>query len=150
MLLHTGLLAIFLLVLTQVFLSSLDSQVESQITSTLEQDTRFVFARLAYDLENSDSITTPAAIGQTTSSLTLVKSGQSITYSLENNNLVLTDSEGSYALNSYATTPTALTFTRLGNFGGKNDIQVSFTLQSQTAKGLTFETKTFTTTLGTR
>ncbi|MDO8452860.1 MAG: hypothetical protein Q7S79_03860, partial [bacterium] len=143
-------LAIFLLVLTQVFLSSLDSQVESQITSTLEQDTRFVFARLAYDLENSDSITTPAAIGESSPSLILARSGQSFTYSLENNNLVLTDSEGSYALNSYATALSALTFTRLGNPGGKNDIQISFTLQSQTAKGLTFETKTFTTTLGTR
>ena len=149
LLLYMGLLAIFLLVLTQVFLSSLDSLLESQANSTVEQDSRFIFSRLNYDLAQADSLSTPT-LGQTSSSLVLTRSGGQLTFSLQGNNLVITDSTGTYQLNSYATDVTNISFTRLGNSGGKNSMQVAFTIKSKTLKGATEESKTFNTTLGTR
>lgn len=150
MLLYGSLLSIFLLVLTQIFTSSLESQLETQASSTLEQDTRFIFERLAYNLENSDSVSLPATPGDTSTNLTLTHSGQSLSYSLQGNSLVITDSEGVHALNSYATDVTNISFQRLGNPGGKPNIKTSFTLRSQTLVNGQEAVKTFEATLGTR
>ena len=150
MLLYTGLLSIFLLILTQVFTSSLDAQLESQATSSAEQDARFIFARFAYDIENADSLVLPASPGESSPTLTLTRSGQTFSYSLQNNNLVLTDSTGPNVLNSYASNVTNLNFVRLGNVNGKNNIQVSYTIESKTARVGGIETRSFEATLGTR
>ena len=150
MLVYMGLLSIFLLILTQVFTSSLDAQLESQATSTVEQDTRFIFTRLAHDIENADNLVSPAALGEESSNLVLTRSGETFTYSLQNSNLVLDDTLSIDSLNSYATEVTALNFERLGNTGGKNNIKVTLTVQSKTLRSGNTETKTFETTLGTR
>ena len=150
MLVYMGLLSIFLLILTQVFTSSLDAQLESQATSTVEQDTRFIFTRLAHDIENAYTLVSPATPGEESTNLVLTRSGETLTYSLQNSNLVLDDTLSIDSLNSYATEVTSLNFERLGNTGGKNNIKVTLTVQSKTLRSGNTESKIFETTLGTR
>ena len=67
-----GILAILISVLSQVFGSIMTMKLSSSSHTSLSQDTRYVLARLTYDLSQADSITTPA-IGSSGTTLVLVK-----------------------------------------------------------------------------
>src|SRR3989344_6072674 len=56
--LYMALLAVFLIVLTDIFVSILDIQTESEATSSVEQDSRALLARFNFDIANADSILT--------------------------------------------------------------------------------------------
>jgi hypothetical protein len=137
MLIYMGLLSIFLLILTDMFTSVLNIFAQTETTSSLEQDSRFITSRLAYDIQRAGSITTPA-FGNTQNSLTIVVNSQNFTYSLTGNDLILTNNSGSYAINSNQTKISNLNFTRLGNVGGKNSLKIQFTLTGtrQESKGV--------------
>ena len=53
-------------------------------------------------------------------------------------------------LNGFNTRVTNLSFLRVGNSGGKNSIQISYTINSLTIQNKGTETKTIQTTLGIR
>jgi prepilin-type N-terminal cleavage/methylation domain-containing protein len=134
LLMYMGLVSVFLTVLTSAFLSILDVQLESEAISTVEQDGRYILSRLVYDVHRASSITTPATVGQVTSTITLVIGGQNYSYSTSNNNLIYTSPSGTDNLNSYDSQISNLSITRVGNAIGKNSLQVGFTLTSITTK----------------
>jgi prepilin-type N-terminal cleavage/methylation domain-containing protein len=145
-----GLMAGFLVVLTDVVSTTLDVQTESEATSSVSEDGRFLLARLDYDIQRATSITTPAALGSSNSSLVLVIGGVTYTYALSGGNLQLTNNTGTTNLNSNDSTISGLNFQKLGNSGGKETIRASYTVTSvaQTDQGQ--DVRTFTTTFGRR
>lgn len=139
MILYAGLLVLFLGVLSNLFLSSLDIKTESEATSYLGQDARLVLSRLNYDIKRADSIVTPV-LGASSSTLILNIGGINYTYNLSGENVVLTNNLGSANLNGSETGVTNINFERVGNVGGKNSIKISFTMDG----------KDYSTTVGTR
>ena len=153
LLIYMGILSILLAALSQIFGSIIDSQLESEATSSVQQDGRFIFSRLAYDInraQDSAGIIQPASLGATSTALQLNIDGVSYTYSLNGGNLELAEGAVTNALNSSETTVSNLSFTRLGNSGGKNTVQIEYTVTSKIIQPKGLETKDFQTTIGIR
>ncbi|MGH7241214.1 MAG: PulJ/GspJ family protein [Candidatus Saccharimonadales bacterium] len=146
MLIVMGLLAVFLLIMTTIFTSTLDVQNQSNAYSATVSDGRFIMARLNYDIARASAVTTPASLGASGSSLVLTIGGNSYTYALSSSNLQLTDNLGAANLNGSGTAVSSLSFQRIGNTGGKDTIRYSFTLTSTTKHSGTADTQTFTST----
>lgn len=146
MLVVMGLLGIFLVVITGIFTSTLDIQNQSESYSATVSDGRFIMARLNYDIARASAISTPAALGGTSTSLVLTINSATYTYALNGNNLQLTDGNGSGNLNGNGTTVSNLSFQRLGNTGGEHTIRYSFRLISTTKHDNASDTLTFTST----
>lgn len=147
---YMGILSILLFMLTDILTSTLNVRAESQTNSSIVQDGRFLVARLAYDIERAESISIPAVPGDTSNSLQISLLSISNTYSLSNGQLILQNNTGSNVLNSIDTTISNLTFKRIGNVGGKNSIQINFTVNSTTQRASGFETKNYQTTIALR
>ena len=150
MLIVMGLLAIFLLIMTTIFTSTLDVQNQTDAYSSVLSDGRFIMARINYDIAISTGISSPTGLGVTSTTLALVTATNSYTYALSGGNLQLTDSSGTANLNSGGTVVSGLSFTKLGNTGGKNTTRYTFTLTSTAKHAGTTDTQTFTTTAGRR
>lgn len=150
MLIVMGLLSIFLLVMTTIFTSTLDVQNQSNTYSSVLSDGRFIMARINYDIAISTTITTPTTLGVTSTSLVLTTATNSFTYALSGGNLQLTDNTGTANLNSSGTVVSNLSFTKLGNTGGKNTTRYTFTLTSTSKHDGTTDSQTFTSTAGRR
>lgn len=127
---YMGLLTIILAILSQIFGSLTDIQLESESNSTLNQDEAFIVSRLGYDIRRASSISTPASNGTGSVTLSLVISGTTYVYSLSNGNLMLNDGTNSWRLNSYNTTVSGLDFDRIGNAGGKSTIRTTLQLDT--------------------
>lgn len=127
MMLYMGLMAILLSFLTQTFLSVLNLQSETQSRSSVEADGRYLLTRLSYDIHRGSAIVSPA-LGQSASTAILTIDDANYTYSPDSGNLILTTGGSTHQLNSYATKISNLSFTRLGNPGGNNTLQIKFTL----------------------
>jgi len=150
LLLYMGLFSIFLVTLTQIFSSALELKLESEATSTVQQDSRYILERITYDINRADSITTPSSIGEQGTTLILVISGQTYTYQLNGNNLQLINPNGTFNLNGYNTTIQNLLFQRVGNTGGKNTIKITYTVNALTTENRGIESKTIDTAVGIR
>lgn len=150
LLISMALMGMFLVVLTDVVSTTLNVQSESEATSAVSEDGRFLLARLDYDMQRATAITTPAALGSSGPSLVLTISGVANTYALSSGTLQLTNGSGTSNLNSNETTVSGLSFQRLGNSGGKETVRVTFTVTSVTKTDQGQDTRTFTTTLGRR
>lgn len=150
MLIYMGLLSIFLLILTDMLVSILNVKVESEASSFVEQDSKFITARLSYDINQASAITTPASLGGSASSLAIVIGGVTYTYATLGGNLQLTNNLGTSNLNSSETTVTSATFQRIGNVSGKETIKINITVQSTIIKNSGTESKVIQTTIGRR
>lgn len=147
---YMGILTFLLLILTQLLSQVLSVQLESEATSSVQQDGRLILARLTYDINRAEDIVLPATPGASTDTLELTIDGVSNKYSLSTEDLVISNDLGLNNLNSYGTTISNLSFKRLGNVGGKPTITASFTLQSVTSREKGPEIKNFQITAGTR
>ncbi len=150
LLLFMGIFSMLLVMITQIFVSTLDAQKDSESLSAVYQDGTYILSRITYDVSRSSAIAIPASLGQQTNSLQLTINSQTYTYSLNNNNLVITDDAGTDVLNGYDTTVSNLSFTRLGNTDGKNSIRLAFTATSKIQRPQGPEQLNFQTTVGTR
>lgn len=155
LLVFMGVFSIIIVILTQVYVSFLDAQREMEATSYVEQDGSFILARLAYDVGRAKSIDIPVNPGDQTSNLqlTIDESGVNriFAYSLASNNLMLTDYISAEQLNNFNTTVSNLSVKRIGNSGGKNSLNIGFTLTSRTIKaGGSPEIKNYQVTAGLR
>ena len=99
-LLYMALLSIFLLTLVDILVSVLDVQLESQATSAVDIDSRFISSRLNYDILRASAIVTPASLGDVSDNLVMTIGGAGYTYSLSGGNLVLNDGSSGNNLNS--------------------------------------------------
>lgn len=150
LLIYMGILSIFMVTLTTILVSILDVQMESEATSSVEQDSRFILGRLYYDMNRASQITTPSSLGQITSSMAMVIDGITYTYSLSSGNLTLSWSSFIESLNSSESKVDSVTFQKLGNVSGKETVKINFSISSQTQRKAGPESKTFVTTVGTR
>lgn len=149
LLIYMGLLTILLTVVTRIFTAITDVQLSSEATGAVEQDSRYVYSRLAYDIGRATSIVTPASVGDQTSSLVLMIGGVATTYSVSGNNLVVASGQVDQ-LNSVGTHISNLSFQRLGNVNGKHAIQMKFTITSTTQNISGVDTKNMETTIALR
>lgn len=149
LLLYMGIFTILLTVITTIFTQSIDTQLESQATSSVEQDGRYILAKLIYDINRASSITSPT-LGNSASSLQIVVNGVTQTYQLSSGNLTITDSNGTNNLNGFDTSISNLSFRQLGNVGGKNSIRINFTASSITERNTGPEVRDYETTAGIR
>lgn len=150
LILYMGILSMVLFVLTQTFVSIVDLQLESEATSSVEQDSRYLLSRLTYDIKRAGGVITPATPGQSGNNLQLTINGSNIAYSLNGQVAELTSGANVDRLNSPETRVSSLNFTRLGNPGGKHTIKIEVTVESRTILRGGFEVKNLETTVGLR
>lgn len=153
LLLYMGIFSILLTVTLQMFGSVFELQLESQATSSVDVDGKFIINRFNYDIARASSISLPVTLGASESALTIVVNSQSLTYSLSDGNINLNNASTGTTdqLNSTETTASNLSLTRIeGASGGKDLIQMSFILNSEVTQKKGKEIRTFQTTGGLR
>jgi type II secretory pathway pseudopilin PulG len=150
LLMYMGLLSILLLILTNILVTLLQAKADSEATSAVEQDGRFVISRLKYDLARASSVSLPAALGATSSSLTMVIDGTNVTYASSSGTLQLTSASGSGSLLSSESTLTNLSFQKLGAIGTKETIKINIGIQSKQLRTQGAESRSWSTTIGRR
>lgn len=148
---YMGIFAVLAIVLTEIFVSTIGVQLESEANSSVQQDNRYLLSRLRYDISRATSVSIPASLGTSGSTLQLLISGVNYSYSLSGNNLQLNAGGTIDQLNNWNTKITNLNFTRLGNPGGREDtITINLTLSSLVQKRTTSESASFKTTVALR
>lgn len=151
LLIYMALLSSFLVVMTQLFGSVLDAQLQSESTSNAQQDGRFILLRFMHDVPLATVIATPGALGGSSTSLVMTVAGSTYTYSLNGSNLMLAIGGSAFQLNSFQTAISNLTFSRLGKSGGNDSITISFTVTDSTQQVTGGPiTKSYSTTVTTR
>ncbi len=150
MVIYMAIFSIFLLVLTEIFISILNVQLESEATSAVYQDGRYLLSRLSYDVKRAEQIIIPASLGEQTNTMQLLINGVNYSYNVDKGDIQLTTGGNLDKLNSYDTTVSDFTVTRLGNINGKHNLQIGFTLISKAVKAGGAEIKNFQTTIGQR
>jgi len=150
LILYMALMSIFLIVLSELFISILEVRKESEAVSSVEQDGRFILTRLNYDLNRATSVTTPASLGETSTNLVIVIGGDTFTYALTGSNFQLTNTNGTDNINSSGSQISDISFKRIGNSGGNPTIKIAYTVTSVTQRVGGAEVKTFNTTIGLR
>jgi type II secretory pathway pseudopilin PulG len=145
-----GLLTILIGVMTALFGAIIDTSLDSTATSGVDQDGKYIMARLAYDMQRATSITSPPVPSSTTAtSLTLAIDGSSYTYDLDGSaNIRLSDGVESNNLNNHSIQVSDLSFQRLGIGNTTDTVQVKFRLTSKINETSGIETKAFQTTIG--
>lgn len=152
LLIFMGIFSILIFILTDIFVASLNTRLESESTTGVDQDGRYILARLMYDIRRSQAVAQPTSPGNQTLTLQLTINGDTHTYTLNSGNFELTNNLGTERLNSMYTRISGLTFTRLGNLNPNADhtIQIAFTVTSITVINNQPEVKNFQTTVGLR
>ncbi len=151
LLLYMGILSILLGILTSIFLSALDVQLESQANSAVAQDGNYILAKLTGDMHKATSISIPSSLGGSATNFQIVVGGVNYTYNENLGNLELNDGLETNSLNSYNSSISNFSVTRLGNSGKVEDtLRINFTLTSKTRKNTGYETKNFQTNLALR
>ena len=151
--LYVGILSILVGVMSTMFGQIVEVQLESEATSTVDQDGRYILSKMFYDMKSintSDVITTPASPGSQTSTLQIRVNSINYTYSLNSGgNLILTNgSTGEVnVLNSANSSVTGLTFQRIGAGDTNDTIRVNFTVVSRVKQPSGDESRAFQTTL---
>lgn len=143
--LYMGLLSIFIVILFNLFTAILSTQTRSTAVSLVQTNGNFLLTKLTRDINQTDNIILPLAIGASSTSMILTVGTTNATYALFNGRLVLTDISGNYNLNDSDTTVSDFVITKLGNSGGKPGLQISFTITSNVVDNSNIKSKTFQT-----
>jgi prepilin-type N-terminal cleavage/methylation domain-containing protein len=161
LLLYMGIFSILLVFLMQLFTMILDVHLESQATSSVEQDGGYILSRFFYDIHNGTDInvlinpsaTVTTCTWPTSSNCQLQVAGSpTITYTINSaGNLLI---NGTDQLNSTNTRIASITFTKLVNTGvtsPKPSVQIIFVITSKALRmRVNPQIKTFQTTIGVR
>ncbi len=150
MLMYMGLLSLLLVVMVDLFSSSLDVQLETEATSSVDWDEKVILQRLTNDIHKAQSITQPQLGATPSGTLQLVIDGITYTYATGSGTFTIASASASNSLNSFNTTTSFVSFQRLGNSGGKNTIQIILTKKSRAVLTSGTETRTVQTTVGLR
>lgn len=154
LLLYMGLLSFLLAVLTSIFVSVVDVQLESQATSTVNQDGDYIISRLNYDIGRAKQLILPANPADQSPTLNILINGINYTYSLNGQDMTLTNNLGTFTLNSFDTIVSNLNFKNISNSPAEATqsatINISFTLASKTTRQNGPEVRNIGTTIGLR
>lgn len=153
LLLYMAIFSILTAAIFQLFTAIIDTQLESQSTSSVLVDGQYILNRFNYDIKQAKNIISPPVGGQS-STLQLSINNTTYTYTLSNGNITITSSgaQTSDQLNSNNTNASSLSFTHQGDTQGENTdtITISLTLNSTTPKQGGPKTENFKTTVGIR
>lgn len=155
LLIFMGILSIILYVLTDIFVSSLKVKTQSESQASLQQDSRYILAKLMYDINRATAINNPS-LGQESDTLEIIINSNIYTYTINNGNLLLTNDLGSNILNGYNTQLSNLRFLHLGTQPTdekpfpKDNVLINFSLESKALINSRQETLSFQTTVGLR
>ena len=125
-----------LLVISSIFGSIVDTQLESRSYSSVDLDARYVLAKLAYDFQSADSsdpLNNNIILPATASAgpvLELKINSITHTYSISPLGRLQLYKLASYDLTGSDTTVSNLNFQRIGGGGNTDSIRVSFRLTS--------------------
>jgi len=154
LLLYFALLTIILIIAVDLMIRTSEFSLEASGQNVLQEDARYTTNRLAYDIHQANSITTPASLGQTTSTLTISVGTETHTYTLAGNNLeyqkIVGPNTQTANLNSNLTKLNSLSFQRLGTSGGKPLIKITFEIEDVKGKKGGPTKKTFESVVGLR
>ncbi|HSX58124.1 MAG TPA: prepilin-type N-terminal cleavage/methylation domain-containing protein [Candidatus Saccharimonadales bacterium] len=132
LLLYIAILSIIFVVIVDLSISSGSLKQEAESQTSLQTDASYLVNRLSYEVKNSDTITSPASLGQTSSSLVLTTGSETHTFSLSGANLLYQKTLGlitsSANLNSNLTSVSNLAVQRLGSGSGKASFKITFSL----------------------
>lgn len=120
LLIYIGLLLIFLTIVTRIFTAITDVQLESTAAGVVEEDSRYIYVRLSYDIGRGVPTTS---------------------YSINGGNLMVAGEQ----LNSVGTTISDVSFQPLGN-----SVHIKFTVTSTTQHVSGPDTKNMETTIALR
>jgi len=134
---YAGLVGMFLLFMSSVFVSILSVKLETESTSPLYEDANYIIGRLTYDIHRSSRIIEPV-VGQSGSIVTLgiIEQGTEHTYQYTLANKILTLSDGVATDRLHTTTIDVEQFAvaRIGNSAtvpqAKDTLQVQLTVTS--------------------
>src|SRR6266566_4299700 len=82
LLLYMGLLTILVTIMSSLFKTIVDVQLESKSSSSVDQDGRFILARITHDMQAAQKIISPANPGDNSTSLQITVNSVNYTYSL--------------------------------------------------------------------
>ena len=154
LLLYMGIFSILLVALFQLFTLIIDTQTESQSTSSVFLDGQYILNRFKYDVGRAKSIIAPSSLGEQGTTTKVSIDNATYTYSLANGNVILENDVASTTaqLNSLDTTVSNLSFTRLSDTQGKNSdtLTISLSLTSNIIKRGGPKAENFKTTVGIR
>lgn len=152
LLLFIGLFSILLTVLTQMFVTIVETQLDSQSSSSVSQDSRYIFNRLSYDIHRSTNLNSPSVIGIDSPTISLKIGLDNYVYKQQDDNLLLNINGTDYQLNSYTTSISNLNFQRLGdpNTSPTPIIKISYTITSNIQEVSGQETRNIETVIGLR
>lgn len=151
LLLYLGILSIFLGVLTQIIHSSLDVQLESEGSSSVDLANIYLISRLQYDVHRATAITSPATSGVAGTALSLTVDGITYTYQVANSQLTLTNDLGVNRLTDATVAISDFSVTRLGTNAPTETVRISYTLTSaSTTTSGQPQTRSTLFTIGTR
>jgi Tfp pilus assembly protein FimT len=137
LLIYIGLLTLFLTILTSLFVSIFKLQLTTQSTSSLTQDTRFIIARMGYDIENATSLAVPDP--------THLEFNETSSYYVDSGNLILKIAGVGNKLNGLDTNINSINFQKVSN-----TVQVIFTINSNVIEESGPRSQTIQTTYGLR
>lgn len=144
LLLYMGLLAIFLVVLTDVLVTALSVRSKTTGAALVSLEGEYIRERLLYDIRRASSFSTPANLGQTASQLTMVIDGAPLSVTLGSNALSQTSGATTDRLHSDSTRIASFSATRIGNGTGKDTVWIFYTIESTThLQGQTVESQAF-------
>lgn len=150
MLLYMGLVLVFLVVISNVFVSILENQRENIGRSAVVEQGQFLIARLSYDLAEAEVVTTPATPGDQAAQVVLTQAGQTVTYAIADGLLQRTHNGQTLALHTNDITIDTFQVTRVGTVDGTPTFRIVLTINAVAPTTPATKTRTFTTTVGLR
>lgn len=150
LIIYMGLISVLIVVFMDILSASFNAQLSSQSSSEVVQDGRYIYTKLTYDINRTNSVSIPEDLGDSSPTLTVIINGNNVTYGLNEGNFEITTASGSYMLNGVGTSVSNLRFQRVGNPKGKHTIRVAYTITGKTNLSGRYETKSFQTTVGLR
>lgn len=104
LLMYLGLYSILIIIVTQLFLTLIESRTETENLTRLQQESRYITQRLTYDIRRADQITQPAQVGQSGNQLELSINGNTLRYQVNMNGfLELVSPSGTASISSQVT-----------------------------------------------
>lgn len=150
---YVGIMSMLVAVMGAMFGQIVEVQLESEATSSVDQDGRYILGKMIYDMKSlnvSDNLVAPANPGNQGNTLQLRINSILYTYSVNGSgNLIVTDASTgqSNQLNGSNTSVSGLNFQRIGSGGVNDTIRMTFVLSTRVSQHSGTESRTFTTTL---
>ena len=127
--LYMGLLGIMLVVITDLFTSIIELKLDTESLSAVEQDGRYLYLKLSYDVSRADTFTVNDL---NPDELILNIGGTDYTYSIVNGDLIYSYGLVSEKLNSSDTTISDLSFEAVGTALKAKTVRINYAINSVT------------------